>query len=294
MKPILFWLGDVPVGSWPVFFALACAAGMLLCCYLLQLGVPQTVNSQASASDPGHASNARALWSSFRPASFLASLYLCGLVGARVGGGLESPEGGFALLGPMSFFGGLVGGTLGAVPFVWGSHSRRLPLLLDAALPACVLGLAIGRLGCLLNGDDYGLPAGHAGPFVFGHGLMPVMFGAGPGSVLRYATQLEESVFCFILALLCVTLAHVRAAGERGGKRLLPGAVLRCLGPGQMGLAAAVLLCAHRFWNEGFREGPRLLVAGQVVGVWQLVALVLAVSFAALWFLAMGGQRKTT
>jgi phosphatidylglycerol:prolipoprotein diacylglycerol transferase len=60
-------------------------------------------------------------------------------------------------LGPMTFYGGAIGSTVvGLVLAMW----KRWPLreLTDCAFPAGLLGLAIGRVGCFLNGDDYGRP----------------------------------------------------------------------------------------------------------------------------------------
>jgi phosphatidylglycerol:prolipoprotein diacylglycerol transferase len=57
--------------------------------------------------------------------------------------------------GEKSLFGGLLlGGLVAGLYF----HYRKLPVLAyaDAAMPAVALGYAIGRIGCFLNGDDYG------------------------------------------------------------------------------------------------------------------------------------------
>jgi phosphatidylglycerol:prolipoprotein diacylglycerol transferase len=60
-------------------------------------------------------------------------------------------QGGIAVYG--AFLGGLAGGILVA-------RRRRLPVwtLLDVAAPAMLVGQAIGRLGCLCNGDAWGAP----------------------------------------------------------------------------------------------------------------------------------------
>lgn len=57
--------------------------------------------------------------------------------------------------GGKSLFGGLLLGGLAAGLYF---HVRKLPILAysDAAIPAVALGYAIGRIGCFLNGDDYG------------------------------------------------------------------------------------------------------------------------------------------
>ena len=57
--------------------------------------------------------------------------------------------------GGKSWYGGaIVGGVVGGLFF----HFRKLPVLAyaDASVPAVALGYCIGRLGCFLNGDDYG------------------------------------------------------------------------------------------------------------------------------------------
>jgi phosphatidylglycerol:prolipoprotein diacylglycerol transferase len=59
------------------------------------------------------------------------------------------------LQGSKSLFGGLlIGGLTAALYFYW----RKLPVLAyaDAGMPALALGYTIGRIGCFLNGDDYG------------------------------------------------------------------------------------------------------------------------------------------
>ncbi len=90
---------------------------------------------------------------------------ICALVGGLWGGHLLSLvvhgwEGGLMALfqigtGAKSLFGGLLLGGLAAGLYF---HYRKLPVLAyaDAAMPALALGYAVGRIGCFLNGDDYG------------------------------------------------------------------------------------------------------------------------------------------
>ena len=60
--------------------------------------------------------------------------------------------------GGMAIFGGLLGGVLGGLIYARRNH---LPIgkLADAAAPGMILGQAIGRIGCLMNGDHQGTPA---------------------------------------------------------------------------------------------------------------------------------------
>ena len=57
--------------------------------------------------------------------------------------------------GEKSLFGGLLMGGVAAALYL---HHRRVPLLAyaDAGVPALALGYAVGRIGCFLNGDDFG------------------------------------------------------------------------------------------------------------------------------------------
>ncbi|MDE3192126.1 MAG: prolipoprotein diacylglyceryl transferase [Chloroflexota bacterium] len=62
-------------------------------------------------------------------------------------------EGGIAVYG--AFIGGIVAGAIAA-----RRAGLPIPKLLDIAAPAMLIGQAIGRLGCLSNGDAWGAPTG--------------------------------------------------------------------------------------------------------------------------------------
>ena len=55
------------------------------------------------------------------------------------------------------FLGGLIGGTL-AVTYVLKKNKLQWFKFADIVAPLLILGYAIGRIGCLLVGDDYGKP----------------------------------------------------------------------------------------------------------------------------------------
>ena len=95
-------------------------------------------------------------------------VFLCGIVGARLfyvveywpqfrGGSLTETL--FRLLniaqGGLVIYGGILGGALALVVLVRLYRVPALPLLDAVAAPA-ILGLAIGRIGCLLNGCCFG------------------------------------------------------------------------------------------------------------------------------------------
>ena len=70
------------------------------------------------------------------------------------------------------WYGGLIAGTLA---FFWIMRRRRLPFAetLDAGGPALALGYGVGRIGCFLVGDDYGVPTDLPWGVAFEHGLPP-------------------------------------------------------------------------------------------------------------------------
>ncbi|MEM8932371.1 MAG: prolipoprotein diacylglyceryl transferase, partial [Acidobacteriota bacterium] len=70
------------------------------------------------------------------------------------------------------WYGGFLAGTLA---FFWIMRRRRLPYpqTLDAGGPALALGYAVGRVGCFLVGDDYGIPTDKPWGVAFENGLPP-------------------------------------------------------------------------------------------------------------------------
>lgn len=104
-------------------------------------------------------------------------MIVCGLAGARIFYVVQKwPEfqgRGFAELlttivdmtkGGMVVYGSLIGGLIGAGIYLL---RKKMPILpsLDVLAPAMMLGLAIGRIGCLMNGCCFGGPSGEEFPF---------------------------------------------------------------------------------------------------------------------------------
>jgi phosphatidylglycerol---prolipoprotein diacylglyceryl transferase len=99
--------------------------------------------------------NARAMYWAV-VCSVLAGLWGAHLLSLLVHGWSGGPLAIFQFVqGGKSLFGGLLLGGLAAGLYF---HARKLPVLAyaDAGVPALALGYAIGRIGCFLNGDDYG------------------------------------------------------------------------------------------------------------------------------------------
>lgn len=124
--------------------------------------------------------------------------------------------------GGLSWFGGFAGGVLAGV-FVL--RRRRLPLMatIAAATPALAIGHAIGRIGCLLVGDDYGIPTDLPWAMAFPEGLPPT-------TVAVHPTMVYESIGLVPIAAVLFTMRR-RGAGDRSvvGAYLVMTAVTRFL-----------------------------------------------------------------
>jgi len=166
-------------------------------------------------------------------------------------------QGGIAVYG--AFLGGIAGGLLAA-------HRARLAPwpLLDAAAPAMLVGQAIGRLGCLANGDAWGAPCGALAPLCLAYGNPHDLLPAALLGVPTHPYPLYE-----IAADLLLLLALGRA--RRPGLR-----------PGDTFLAAVVGYAAIRFGLTFFRQEAVVLWGLQEA---QVVAAITASLALGVWLL---------
>lgn len=102
--------------------------------------------------------------------------------------------------GGLVFFGGFIATTFTVVGF---SRYKKIPLanLGDLIAPSLGIALALGRVGCFLNGCCYGSPT--ASPFGV---VFPVLKDNAP----RHPTQLYEATFSFLATLLASWLSRHR------------------------------------------------------------------------------------
>ncbi len=147
------------------------------------------------------------------------------------------------------WYGSLIGG---AIAFLAVVKYRQLPMArsFDAAAPALPLGYAIGRMGCFLVGDDYGVPTDLPWAMTFKVGLPPTTAGvlrdhfgvevdpSLPDSafVAVHPTQLYTVFASLLICAFAVWLAH--------RVRLRPGALF---------LIVLGLLAVERFMVEFVR-----------------------------------------
>ncbi len=145
---------------------------------------------------------------------FLATM-IGGIVGAKILYIFENVPLSEILSDPLTHLlsrGGLTfyGGFIGALVLVWAMAYRNkisMWVIGDLASPALALAYAIGRIGCLLVGDDYGVPSNLPWAMAFPKGLPPTDIPVHP-------TQLYEIIIMFIAFLFIWRIRTLpRAAG---------------------------------------------------------------------------------
>ncbi|MCX6089721.1 MAG: prolipoprotein diacylglyceryl transferase [Candidatus Atribacteria bacterium] len=99
--------------------------------------------------------------------------------------------------GGLTFYGGMLGAILLAVPYMV-KKKYSLPALFDVCTPPIALGYAIARIGCYLNGCCYGrvssfttFPLGVQFPFLTGY---------------RFPTQLYSLVYSLVILFILLRL----------------------------------------------------------------------------------------
>jgi phosphatidylglycerol:prolipoprotein diacylglycerol transferase len=190
---VLFRIGDFEVTSFGVLVAVAGLVGLRLFDRERRWsGLPDQALDAAMAGVVGGLMGAKLVWAvehAGRQGPFLDLLL------SR---------------GGLSWFGGFAGGLAAGLALL---HRRRIPIVpvLAAATPALALAHAIGRVGCFLVGDDYGIPSDLPWAVAFPEGLPPT-------TVPVHPTQLYEMV-----ALLPLAWVLVRWRRQRRSDRFVLG-----------------------------------------------------------------------
>jgi len=165
------------------------------------------------------------------------------------------------------FYGGFIGALIMAAIFF-----RRNPQLpfwpaADVCAPAITLGQAIGRIGCLMAGDDYGRATTMPWGIAFTDPDAATIGGA-PLGVPLHPVQLYESIFCLILFILLVRLSR---------RKRFDGEII---------LAYTFLYAVGRFILEFYRgDADRGFIFGGLLSTSQFIAVILAPAAIVLWVL---------
>lgn len=167
--------------------------------------------------------------------------------------------------GGLSFHGGLLGAVLGAWIFSLLRH-KHFPSVADEGAPAILLGYALARIGCFLNGCCHGHPTDLPWAMRFPHGEI--------SDVPVHPTQLYALVIALIMFGILVKL---RGKFPR---------------PGHLFLAFLALYSIYRFLIEFTRAGAtgRIMDATSWMTVGQLASVIILIVAVAI--IALTWHRK--
>ena len=197
MYPILFHFGSFPISSFGVMMVIA----FLLGNYLLRIDVVAEGYDAIIADDIIF----RAAIGGILGAKFyyLIENIPTGQAADNINGLINIIAGIFTLNGEriafgiqnfgagLVFLGGLVGGMAAVSWYIYRKNLNWFKIA-DLAAPFLVLGHGIGRIGCFLVGDDYGIPTNLPWAIAFPNGLPPTNIAVHP-------TQLYEMSAYFII-----------------------------------------------------------------------------------------------
>ncbi|MFQ6675517.1 MAG: prolipoprotein diacylglyceryl transferase [Fidelibacterota bacterium] len=203
MIPVLFEIGPIKVYSYGVMLVVA-----FLVDYVLLRG-----ELKRRGKDPGMAGDI-VFWGA-----------VGGIVGSRVyylvenfGRFVKDPLGMIFSGAGLVFLGGLIGGLI-AVTLLLKKRGERWLTMADTLAPLIMLGYAIGRVGCFLVGDDYGIPSRLPWAMAFPDGSPPTyvpvhptqLYEIGLGLILfgvlwRLRTRVKPDGMLFFLYLILAGL----------------------------------------------------------------------------------------
>jgi phosphatidylglycerol:prolipoprotein diacylglycerol transferase len=202
--------------------------------------------------------------------SLLIAAVIGGLAGAKIHYLILHPDewpGNLLSGGGLVWFGGLFGAIV-AVVIVTLLAKQSLARIMDAGASATAVGYAIGRMGCFLRGDDYGIPTDLPWGMSFPKGLPPT-------TVKVHPTQLYEIAASLVIFALIIWVLSPRFKRE-----------------GPLIFVYAVFAGIERFLVEFVRTNKPVAL-GLTQQQWISIALVVVGIAGAWWFETHGRLRPT-
>lgn len=255
MKPILWEFGDTVIPSWHFFFVLGVVAAFIVFRHLAQTTRLNLNEAEVS--------------------TLLCLVYIAGYLGARglhlfVVDGIGALFPGLFELGGMVLYGGILGGGIAGWVYLakknvnWGH-------CLDCIVPAVLVGIALGRIGCFLNGDDYGVSVSENLAYL---GVANPILGDG---ILRHPVQLYEALACLVAAIASFSIVK-----------------WQLWKPGQVALWGTLYYCLLRFFDEYLRGDPRGWIFDSHLSTSQGISLLMALVAVSMVLVRSRGSRLKT
>jgi len=188
---------------------------------------------------------------------------------------LADPIGSIFSRGGFVWYGGLIGGV-GA--YYWQVRRRGLPLgtMFDATAPSLALAYAIGRIGCFLVGDDYGLPTDSWVGIAFPEGAPPSTAGYLRSIGVDVPVSIPDGQ---------VMAVHPTQLYETGAALVMFAILWKAAGrkwqPGRLFGLYLALYGVERFLIEFVRAKSDRILLG--LSTSQIASLLLLVVAAVLW-----------
>jgi phosphatidylglycerol:prolipoprotein diacylglycerol transferase len=209
---------------------------------------------------------------------FILNVLLLILLGAIIGGRLffiiENLPYFLKNLGEIFAFGKggetSFGGIFLSILFVWiytkvskNKNKIKFSQVLDLIAPYVILGLAIGRIGCFLNWDDFGIQSS-----------LPWAVKVAD-DVSRHPTQIYETIYCLVIVGLLIWFKKIKETGKFTKFRKLLNK------DGALFLIFLILYSFFRFFNDFLRLYENYFL-GLATSQWILIILFI-VSAWILW-----------
>jgi len=257
MFPVLYESPSVIIPTWHVVFFLAVSFSFILYRRLGDIYLKEVLNSDKNML-------------------FLVC-YFSGYFGARllsvimvdkVTLNINQILLGMSKIGDLTFLGGVFASTLSGFIYL---KIKKLPFLkfLDISLPPLLLGLSIGRIGCFLNGCDYGFA-------VKKNSWWTVTFPNHDNLVPRFPLQIIEALVVFIFLIFILSQFQRLFNKNKSGT---------------IGSYCFLFYSVFRFLNEFLRRDDRGWVIDQILSTSQLASLCI-IFFVFLFFSTNSSKKK--
>ena len=199
----------------------------------------------------------------------LIAAVIGGLLGAKIHYLILHPSewpGNLLSGGGLVWFGGLFGAVIAVVIVTVFFSEERLTRVMDAGAIAVSVGYAVGRMGCFLRGDDYGIPTNLPWGIALPKGLPPT-------TVRVHPTQLYEIAASLVIFALLVWVISPQFKRE-----------------GALMFVYAILAGIERFLVEFIRTNKPVLL-GLTKQQWIAIGMII-VGIVFTWYFGTRGRLR--